>query len=609
MKRKPILLAVFLLVFLSYVYAADKGSSSSDDFPEIHLLVDVSGSMKETDPANLRVSAIKMFIYLIKQKAEMSVSTFSTETNKIIPAAPVDDKFATLFMSKKNTIASDGAWTNIETALINANQSWRSGNKIIILMTDGHIDLQYDAVSAASKDRLIRDVIPNLQHGKVRVFNVGFSANADKSLLDTISARTNGISQIVRSSKDLDSTLYNIFTAIIKINGTAIKKNKDATRSIQIDKNINNLTLIFKKNENISKLYLTNPEGKKSAVIDLNQKNVSTADYDFIDIKKPTPGTWVLAGPEQDIERAIILTDVKLQSNFSSGSYFQNEVVPMTAYLEEEGKILDKPAVLDNMEMGLQVSDATNHYTYKIPYTRDGKFEKALYFNMVVGHYNLVLAAQNKYLSRQLQFIIDLMPFPFVSTLHDSLFSLQLNRPDLIDPQAISIKTEMDHVELDIPIVAQQNNTMWGIDFSSICQIKKPNQKAFVTVQGKIVNSRAVVFRIPIKVTDICGIHLESKVAPAPLFSSLAKIVFKKVELVKKNKPQNKPVSSSNKVIIFTISILGLSVILFGVIFIIRSRYNKKLKAMKDDLNAEAIAINEPDAPSSKREGDDNGKL
>ena len=68
MRRLRFLNAVlmFHFIFLFSLHAANKPpTSDSPALPEIHLLVDVSGSMKKTDPQNLRVKAINMFIYLV----------------------------------------------------------------------------------------------------------------------------------------------------------------------------------------------------------------------------------------------------------------------------------------------------------------------------------------------------------------------------------------------------------------------------------------------------------------------------------------------------------------------------------------------------------------
>lgn len=76
---RPLFRNVLIIIPLLAVHMSESilyAEPFSSQKPEIHLLVDVSGSMKKTDPQNLRVPAIKMFLYLINQKAVLSITKF-----------------------------------------------------------------------------------------------------------------------------------------------------------------------------------------------------------------------------------------------------------------------------------------------------------------------------------------------------------------------------------------------------------------------------------------------------------------------------------------------------------------------------------------------------
>ena len=286
MRRLGFLNCVLLFQFIfSSLYAANKiPPPASPALPEIHLLVDISGSMKKTDPQNLRTKAINMFVYLIKNKASMQIQTFATDTQTMIPFKLVDANFQNEYKQKNYQISSNGQWTDIDGAINTANHSWGLGKKIIVLLTDGDVDLGNEFRTKQSKNKLAESTIANLNKSGVRVFNIGFSKNADKELLDNLALKTNGLSQVVNESKDLDNVLYAIFTAIITVNGTPIEVDKDSSRVITIDKNIHALTLILKKTNTISLLFLSDPKGRKKNVEALSKKDVSTANYLFIDI-------------------------------------------------------------------------------------------------------------------------------------------------------------------------------------------------------------------------------------------------------------------------------------------------------------------------------------
>ncbi|RUR12203.1 vWA domain-containing protein [Legionella sp. km772] len=226
MRRLRFLNVVLMFHFIFFLssYAANKPLISPEPaLPEIHLLVDVSGSMKKTDPQNLRIKAINMFIYLIKQKASMQIQTFSTDTQLMIPLKTVTESYQAEYKQKSYKIGSNGQWTDIDTAMNEANKSWGLGKKNIILLTDGAVDLGTEFRTTQSKNKLMESTLQSLHKNGVTVFTIGFSKDADKALLDNIALKTSGISRVVSESKDLDNVLYSIFTAIIPVNGTPIK--------------------------------------------------------------------------------------------------------------------------------------------------------------------------------------------------------------------------------------------------------------------------------------------------------------------------------------------------------------------------------------------------
>ena len=179
-----------------------------------------------------------------------------------------------------------------------------------------------------------------------------------------MAVKTNGISQAVNDSKDLDNVLYSIFTAIINVNGTPLNTDKDSSRNIKIDKSIHALTLIFKKTDSISKLFLTDPKGRKKNIETLSKKDISTDNYLFVDINEPIPGKWTLTGPKQEIERAIILTDVTLISNFISGSYFQGEIVSLDCHFTQLGETITSPIIIENTKVNAKFESNNKNYSF-----------------------------------------------------------------------------------------------------------------------------------------------------------------------------------------------------------------------------------------------------
>lgn len=569
-------------------------NTNSAQAPEIHLLVDVSGSMKKTDPQNLRVKAIKMFTYLIKQKAAMGIQVFATQTEQLLPPAPVTADFQKELNKKTYKITSDGAWTDIDGALNAANQGWHSEKKVIVLLTDGTLDLGSESLTKASRDKLTQSTISKLEQDGVRVFSIGFSNAADKQLLNDISVKTNGLSSIVLSANDLDTLLYTIFTAIIPANGTPLTTNKDTTRSINIDKNIHEMTLVFKKGAGIDSLYLTDPKHSKKSVLDLTSKDISTLNYSFINIKNPITGEWILSGPAQEIERALILTDINLISNFQSGVYFEGEALLLSSHLEDKGSTITSPLFLEHMMMIVNLNNKEQQYSYNLPNKSEGLFKKKVTLGIPKGNYSVVILAKNEGFSREIQFIIDVYDIPFTSELTSSSSTLlKLNNPELIKADATKVQVQLDKKVLDLPVIKASNS--WEVDLKSLCGSLSDRSKLFLKVNTETLAGRSITFKMPIALNFCPQPVLESDIPQitqkkaAPVVVHKAPVVKEPVEIKEQAKETKAIVEAERskfnyKIILYGICILLLLVGLFALIFTVGVKYGKKLNKIKKDL-------------------------
>ena len=136
-------LIAFLLTLLvsANLYGVDK----KDD---IRIVIDVSGSMKKTDPANLRVAAMKLLNGLIPSGAKAGVWTFGKYVNMTVKWGSVDNNWRKLADIGAEEIHSNAALTNIESALSRSAKGWNKTDpdtrRNLILLTDGQVDISKD---------------------------------------------------------------------------------------------------------------------------------------------------------------------------------------------------------------------------------------------------------------------------------------------------------------------------------------------------------------------------------------------------------------------------------------------------------------------------------
>jgi uncharacterized protein with von Willebrand factor type A (vWA) domain len=109
-----------IVFFISWLLIASKVNSapqSPTDTDEIQILIDVSGSMKQNDPQNLRADATQLIINLLPDNAKVSIWLFAEKTTLLSHSDAVDKKWRIQAAKTSQSIHSCGLYTHIEDAI------------------------------------------------------------------------------------------------------------------------------------------------------------------------------------------------------------------------------------------------------------------------------------------------------------------------------------------------------------------------------------------------------------------------------------------------------------------------------------------------------------
>ena len=80
------LVTAILLTQYPAAYANKEASKTqATALNDVRVLIDISGSMKKNDPANLRQPALRLFISLLPSDTQAGVWTFGQWVNMLIP--------------------------------------------------------------------------------------------------------------------------------------------------------------------------------------------------------------------------------------------------------------------------------------------------------------------------------------------------------------------------------------------------------------------------------------------------------------------------------------------------------------------------------------------
>ena len=342
-----------MLVFC--VQAALPAWAAVNQIPDVRVLIDISGSMKKSDPQNLRIPATRLIAGLMPDGSRCGVWTFGRYVNMLVPVRNVDDEWRELAREKSALINSAGLYTNIEGVLENASSGWfdydPNTKRNIILLSDGYVDVpKNSSESAESRRRIIEKTLPRLKKAGVVVHTVALSEDADHQLLETISVATDGSYMKATEASQLNRLFLKLFEKSAEAPSLPLKDNK-----FKVDKSIENMTLVIMQEGDAKPAAVILPGGES-----FNQASHPNTvkwhhenGFDLVTIESPVEGIWQIDANIDPDNRVIIATNLELDVSPLPNNIMPNEIIHIYGHMLEDGKPLIKRQLLDNIDMVL----------------------------------------------------------------------------------------------------------------------------------------------------------------------------------------------------------------------------------------------------------------
>lgn len=326
---------------------------------DVRILVDVSGSMKANDPANLRVPAVRLVAELMPRDAVAGVWLFSEDAETLIPATTVDGDWKKRALKALDRIHSRGQFTNIEAALTAASTDWQiaptdGGERHIILLTDGMVDVAKQAeLSTASRERILSAQLARLKALGARVHTIALSENSDQELLTQLAATTEGWAEEVADASSLQRVFLHMFEQATKPDSIPLLDNR-----FEVDASISEMTLLVFRGVDEPPLRLVNPAGKnqEQAAHGDNVSWLSENGYDLVTVSTPLTGTWQINTQPDPDNRVMIVTDLKLAIEDVPAYIMSEEVLSVHARITEQGKAIERPDFLQLISAEMTVA-------------------------------------------------------------------------------------------------------------------------------------------------------------------------------------------------------------------------------------------------------------
>jgi uncharacterized protein (TIGR03503 family) len=403
----PCLLGLLLGVCAAVAQAQTPSAAPAVD---VRLVIDVSGSMKQNDPDNLRRPAVELLCRLMPGGSRAGIWFFAQGVNAPVPLAEVNDAWKAKAIGVSKTVHSQGLFTHIGKALEAAAEQpgLPDQAKHIILLTDGMVDIAKDpAANQAEWARINQQLLPELKKAGFKIHTIALSKNADTNLLNKLAASTDAAAVVALTADQLTQAFLQVFDTAAPAQQLPIENN-----SFVVDESIDELTVLIFRSEVAAQLRLRTPGGEEFGA-DAAPKNVNWFrgdNYDLITIKKPPQGSWTILGQVAPGSRVTLVSDLRLQVSPLASNLFVGHQGELKFEMQESGQTFINPEFLKLMKIAGQLSSQEGAAEPKDVWGRDlseavppadGLFRADLPALAKAGVYTLSVRVEGKTFKRE----------------------------------------------------------------------------------------------------------------------------------------------------------------------------------------------------------------
>ncbi|GAB4223425.1 MAG: hypothetical protein Tsb005_18430 [Gammaproteobacteria bacterium] len=478
-------------------------------YADVRVLIDVSGSMKQNDPQNLRKPAIRLLVNLLPVDSKAAMWMFARHALPLTEFRVVDSYWREQAILSANKIHSNGLYTNIPQALQVAMEQWQQEPvsdktaRSIILLTDGFVDIDEDqGINLLERRKVLQQIAPELKKLNVKVFSVALSKQADLELLQQLALITGGLTQQAFTAQELDKAFLKIFEAAVPHDATPIEENH-----FLIDASVKEFTLLVFKNEEKVKLQLINPQ-QEIINIKSDEKNIrwhQEKNYDLITVQQPLVGKWQIQGSQDPFNRVTLLTDLRLQSTNLPTQVFQDERFDFAVELFNKQTRIEDSNLLQLVNVTLQefakktlahhYNLALDQYTYRTQLILSKDYKKL----------ELITQAKTKTFVREKRHNMQVHSFPLELSNIDYQAGQQIIEFKLTNNALVSDDTITLNVGVEDPLGKRTNYTLNKELGYPIWLLRLPNidenlaYKIYVNVSGMTRFQRQFIVDLPVR--------------------------------------------------------------------------------------------------------------
>jgi len=322
------------------------------------IVMDSSGSMKQSDPRELRKPAAKLFINLLGEADRVSVMSFSDNAYPITYLAQLNTaENEQRALQATDKVSSKGMLTNIHAALVRGIELLKDSHAqghdpVLVLMSDGKLDVGDKIRNEELRQKIQNDLLPTLKEKSIRVFSIAFTTQSDQSLLQQIADASGGSYTLAETDDKLHIAFSKIFEQSKEPNMLPLTENQ-----FVVDASIREVTLIANKKSEQSKIFVESPGGERfnAEKPGKNMRWFASSNFDMITLTKPAVGTWKILFSDND-NKAYIVADVELRTQFDYNNDAAASALNIKTWFKKDQEIVKESEFLANMGVKLEVA-------------------------------------------------------------------------------------------------------------------------------------------------------------------------------------------------------------------------------------------------------------
>lgn len=309
---------IALICGLCAVSIPPPGTYANEGGMDIILAIDTSGSMKDTDPHNLRAEAATLFLHLLGRDDNLALVTFDTTTQVLSNLKAVEED-RTFLVDQLRHVTSDGKYTNLYEAISHSHDILKTSTRkarAVIVMTDGKLDLGHPTKDRELAQQMRDHLLPALRTEGIRIFSIAFTRFSDIQFLKRVALTTEGYFYLAEKDEDLHVTFTDIYSQMTTPDSIPIENGK-----FYVDRSVQELNIVITKTDPLTGVALEMPD-RRSLTFKRHPENVrwhQSRAFEMITVSGPLVGSWHIQYGADKGNRVFVLTDLKLMTSFREG--------------------------------------------------------------------------------------------------------------------------------------------------------------------------------------------------------------------------------------------------------------------------------------------------